>query len=323
MSFSSLLHGQVLRRTRNLAARGRWLLGRATAATRTLPDFIIIGAQKGGTTSLYEYLSQHPDIARALRKEIRFFDEQYNKGLAWYRSFFPTFAKCHHHLRATGQRLQTGEATPEYLFDPLVPERMRGVLPGVKLIVMLRDPVSRAYSHYQHVLRRGREPLSFDESVKQELQQLRSGHDQRDPHQRYGPRTHKMYSYVSRGYYAAQIRAWLRFFEKSQFLFLRSEDFYERPNDVLQRTGSFLGLRAFEWRTSTVFNRGEYDAQIHPAIQRYLRELYRADNKELVQLLGDNFDWDHHSSQRLARQASTRRQLGDVTVPTTNLHAMR
>jgi hypothetical protein len=298
MSLSTLVPSPVLRRSRNLAARGRWLVGRVTAARRTLPDFIIIGAQKGGTTSLYEYLSQHPDVAPALRKEIHFFDEHYNKGLAWYRSFFPTSAAFDQHLRTRGQRLQTGEATPYYLFHPLAPERVHGTLPGAKLIVMLRDPVSRAYSHYQHMRSHGREPLSFSEAVEEEHKRLWSGHHQTVDDPRNGVRSHQLFSYVSRGFYGSQIREWLRLFERSQFLFLKSEDLYARPVEVLERTGKFLGLRSFEWKASRVFNQGRYHAKIEPAMQRYLQELYRAPNRELAQLLGSDFDWDYQLADR-------------------------
>jgi sulfotransferase family protein len=281
MSLSTLLPDPVLRRTRNLAARGQWLVARVTAARRMLPDFMIIGAQKAGTTSLYRYLSQHPDIAPALRKEIHFFDEHYNKGPAWYRSFFPTLAACNQHLRVTGRRLQTGEATPYYLFHPLVPERVRGLLPGAKLIVVLRDPVSRAYSHYQHMRSRGREPLSFCEAVEQEPK-----------------RSHQMFSYVSRGFYASQIREWLRFFPRSQFLFLKSEDLHMRPVEALERAGGFLGLNPFKWTPSTMFNQGRYPLRIEPAMQRYLEELYRPHNRDLAQLLGSDFNWDYQWSER-------------------------
>jgi sulfotransferase family protein len=293
MSLSTLLPDQVLRRTRNLAAHGRLLVGRVTAAMRTLPDFIIIGAQKGGTTSLYAYLSQHPDIARALRKEIHFFNEHYKNGLHWYRSFFPTSAAVDRHLRATGRRLQTGEATPDYLFHPLVPERMHGVLPRAKLIVVLRDPVSRAYSHYQHLRNRGYEPRSFSEAVEGEHNLLLRGHHQTVDDLRNRPRSHLLFGYVPRGFYASGIREWLGFFEMSQFLFLKSEDLFARPLEVLERTERFLGLRPFEWKTSTVFNQGRYDTKIEPAMQRHLQELYVAHNRELAQLLGSDFDWNY------------------------------
>lgn len=126
------------------------------------PDFLIIGAQKGGTTSLYTYLCQHPRVVGASRIEVHFFDLAYDKGWWWYRSHFPV------HVFRRGERIVTGEASPYYIFHPLVPERVRKDLPNVKLVAILRNPVDRAYSHYQHVRRNGREPLSFEEAIERE-----------------------------------------------------------------------------------------------------------------------------------------------------------
>jgi hypothetical protein len=138
------------------------MLGRlATAWGRSGPDFLIIGAQKCGTTSLYNYLLRHPNVAPASKRSIRFFDYEPNwaRGPVWYRSHFP-FTPGRRPL--TGRPL-VGESTPAYLFHPLGGERVQKVAPHAQLIVLLRNPVDRAYSHYHHMRRRGREPLGFEE----------------------------------------------------------------------------------------------------------------------------------------------------------------
>src|SRR6187551_3563074 len=148
---------------RKVVRNAIWTYGRATSRWRPLPDFLVIGAQKAGTTALYAYLRWHPGIAGPSWKEVCFFDRHWWRGEAWYRGQFP--------LRA-GERL-VGEASPSYLFHPLAPERARSLVPGAKLVALLRDPVDRAYSQYQHEVALGREPLSFEDALAAEEERTR------------------------------------------------------------------------------------------------------------------------------------------------------
>src|SRR4051812_46716716 len=137
---------------------------------RASPDFIIIGVQKGGTSSLFEYLKQHPNIKTSVVKEVHYYDSDYKKGMKWYRSFFP--------LNEKNKKIIYGEASPYYFFHPLVPERIYKDNPNIKLILLLRDPVDRAYSHYQMERRKGREKLkSFEEAILKETERIQKGHD--------------------------------------------------------------------------------------------------------------------------------------------------
>jgi|SRR5690242_3518862 len=120
-----------------------------------LPHFLIIGAQRCGTTSLFEYLARHPDVAPPSAKELHFFDSEYHKGDAWYRERFPSLRNG----------FITGEATPYYIFHPHTPTRVRDWNSKVKLIVLLRNPVDRAYSHYHHEVRLGTESLDFETAL--------------------------------------------------------------------------------------------------------------------------------------------------------------
>src|SRR5229473_3108964 len=131
-----------------------------TNPLRLLPDFVIIGTQRGGTTSLYNYLAEHPSIGAASIKEVHFFDtSHYKQGLAWYRAHFPPFVQKYYTQHVQKQAFITGEASPYYLFHPFAARRMANSLPHVKLIVMLRNPVDRAYSHFYHELEGGHETL--------------------------------------------------------------------------------------------------------------------------------------------------------------------
>lgn len=136
-----------------------------TAPLRLLPNFIIIGAQKGGTSSMFSYLKQHPQLQLPDIKEIHFFDNNYQKGSTWYKSHFP--------LIIVKNKL-TGEASPYYLFHPHVPQRVIQLCPKVKLIVMLRNPADRAYSHYMMQNKRKIDPLpTFEEAIDAEESRLR------------------------------------------------------------------------------------------------------------------------------------------------------
>ena len=139
-----------------------------TARLRGLPDFIIIGAMKTGSTSLYGFVVQHPAIAPAATKTLQYFFRNYKFGELWYRSNFPTNLQRYSFYKKTNQKLISGEASPTYLFYPTVPSRMKKILPDVKLIVILRNPVDRAYSHYYHTNRLYGETLSFDKAIKLE-----------------------------------------------------------------------------------------------------------------------------------------------------------
>src|SRR5689334_8975756 len=124
----------------------------STSQLRLLPDFIIIGAQKGGTTSLYNYLIEHPLIKSARRKEVHYFDRNFHKGVSWYKAFFPTSLEKYYAENILKKDFITGEGSPEYLFYPHCAEKAVRVLPQAKIIALLRNPVDRAYSQYRHNL---------------------------------------------------------------------------------------------------------------------------------------------------------------------------
>ncbi len=127
-----------------------------TAPFRVLPDFVVIGAQRSGTTSLYNNLVEHPQIASCIRKEVHYFDAYFERGSYWYRGHFPRAAELRRLARRHGAPVLTGEATPMYLFDPPCRRRLAELVPDAKLLVLLRDPVAREYSQYQvRVVRHG------------------------------------------------------------------------------------------------------------------------------------------------------------------------
>jgi len=251
----------------------------ALPIARKLPDFLIIGAQKGGTTSLYDYLIQHPDISSAFRKEVHFFDKNYDKGISWYTSFFPFREKAG----------ITGEASPFYLYHPLVPKRVKEDLGNIKLIVLLRDPVQRAFSHYKMEKRRGIEKLSFQEALEKEEERLIDGQEKllsgRFSH------NHQFHSYLDRGKYAEQLKRWFEIFPKENFYIAKSEAFFSDPKSTYKEVLNFLGLEPKGDIELTPLNTDKSRTKIPIENKQYLDQYFQKENEKLMKLIGDKFSW--------------------------------
>lgn len=247
-----------------------------TARYRRLPDFVIIGAQRGGTTSLYRNLIEHPDIGSALRKEeVHFLDHNFDKGIHWYLAHFPT----------RGRATMVGEASPYYLFHPAAPERARAVVPRAKFIALLRNPVDRAYSHYQLEVRRGIETLSFEDAIEHERERLSHSDDPSSTGWR-------KYAYVRRGLYAEQLQRWMSIFPREQFLVIKSEAFYEDPEQILHQTFAYLGLRPWVSQELKAYHLAEY-SDMAPATRQRLLSFYEPHNRQLYEFLDRDLGWEH------------------------------
>lgn len=257
-----------------------------TSHDRVLPNYIIIGVQKGGTSSLFRYLLQHPNVVPGFKKEVKFFDGNYQKGLEWYRYNFPLTTQI------SDPHAQTGEASPSYVFHPLVPQRIKEALPNIKLILLLRDPVARAYSHYQGNLRKGQESLSFQEAIEQEQSRLEGERENIIADQKYPMYHYLVYSYLARGVYIDQVKNWFKSFPREQILILRSEDFFNNPPKVFQRVLTFLGLPDWKLDNYDIFNFGRYE-KMDPHMEKKLRTYFYPNNQELYEYLGLNFDWEN------------------------------
>jgi hypothetical protein len=255
-----------------------------TGPLRGLPSALIIGAQRSGTTSLFNYLVQHPDVLAPLGKEIHYFDLHYGRGVRWYRGRFP----YRHRLRRPALTI---DASPYYLVHPLAPRRSAQLLPHVKLVAVLRNPVDRALSHYQHEVRDGRESLSFVEAIDREHERL-AGEEQRllrEPG--YYSHNHHRYSYTHRGRYIEQLRRWVEFFPRSQLLVLQSERLFRDPAAASSAVYDFLGLSPHRLEHYKPFLRGEYERQMPPELRSRLAAYFEPYNRELYQWLGEEFDW--------------------------------
>lgn len=260
----------------------RLALRRLNASRRALPYFLIIGAQKGGTTSLYNDLVQHPQVAGALRKELHYFDINNHRSVNWYRAHFPILGRS--------TRI-TGEASPYYLFHPYASVRIKDLLPDVKLIVMLRNPIDRAWSHYHHEITRGFEKLSFEQAIEAESRRVGDpstiGADSNSD----AACHHRHFSYLARGRYAQQLRRWFEFFPREQMLVLKSEEYFEDPATTYCQLLEFLGLDGLQPVRRRWLKQGGYNNRIDGRLRSKLADYFSAYNSDLYHLLGRDLAW--------------------------------
>lgn len=255
-----------------------------TGPLRGLPELLIIGAQKGGTTSLFNYLAEHPDVLPPFGKEIHYFDLHYARGVTWYRGRFP------YRARLRGGRL-TLDASPYYLVHPQAPQRAASLLPNAKLVALLRNPIDRALSHYQHEVRGGRETLPFAEAIDREADRL-AGEEERlrsDPS--YYSVSHHRHSYLHRGRYVEQLRRWMEHFPRAQLLVLQSERLFQDPAGTSAAVYDFLGLRPHRLERYKTFLQGRYERDLPAGLRARLAGYFEPCNRELYQWLGQDFGW--------------------------------
>jgi hypothetical protein len=277
------------RALRAVAGPARPLYDRLVGRGRTLPDFVILGAMKAGTSSLFAYLGEHPRVMAPPGKEIHFFDLAYRRGPDWYRRHFPRRAEVAAAERRLGASVAIGEATPYYLFHPLAAGRIHGLLPDARLIVLLRDPVARAFSHYRHMIQHGRESLSFADALAAEEARLRAAEAALHGGDPAGAAAHRYHSYRARGLYLEQLLRYRAVYPAQQILVLRSEDMFADPQAALDAALAFLGLDPWRLQDATARNRG-------PALganpcAAALRAFYAPHNRALSDFLGRDMGW--------------------------------
>ncbi|MDQ4094729.1 MAG: sulfotransferase domain-containing protein [Actinomycetota bacterium] len=267
-----------------------------TSSLRAQPDFIVIGGKRCGTTSLFRNLARHPDFVPLFPpaqqiKGAHFFDTNFTKGKTWYRSHFP--------LRATVARRRsdnrvsfTGEASPYYLFHPHAARRARDCVPDAKLIVLLRNPPDRAFSHYRERVRHGVESLSFEEALEAEDVRLAGEEEKLLADETYYSFAHEHLSYFRQGLYADALERWLQFFPRDRFLFLRSEDMFTRPAAAYDEVTTFLGVAALPEDTFERHNWHPGDP-MRASTRAQLATRFADANERLSRLLDMGFPaWD-------------------------------
>lgn len=253
---------------------------RLTAYWRKEPDFLIIGAMKCGTTFLYHYLNEHPEIEMSRIQEVNYFSRHYYRSKWFYRSFFPYKSR----------QMKSGESGIHYIFDPRCPARIKKDLPNAKIILLLRNPIDRAHSHYNQI--HSIDPAdNFEHAI--ELEETRVAHLQEKIANRkfYTSVEYETYSYANRGLYYQQLSKWLEHYKLEELLIIKSEDMYANPNKTLEKVYQHIGVSIEFPQNLKPQNSREYEPMTD-AMRNKLKEFFAKDSEKLKQLLGDNFSWN-------------------------------
>ena len=264
-------------------------------------DFLVVGAQKAGTSSLFSFLSLHPQCGFGSTKEIHYFDTNYEKGETWYHNHFDR-------KKTTDKKYF--EVTPSYIYHPWVPERISAYNNKIKLIVVLRDPIERAYSawnmwriahhekkefylkHFSENPREHRKPYldlfhkddfpSFNEIILDEIEALMKTEKYSTP------------DFVQRGIYAQQLENFYKYFSRDQLLVINSQDLMSSKIQELKRIEQFLGISSFDWPKKKLANnhvRG-YESSVDADSLSVLQKFYKPYNEDLFKLLGTDLGWN-------------------------------
>ena len=281
----------------SLAKRGVRAAGMATASARVLPDYLIVGTKKGGTTSLANWLVQHPGVLRMFPKSQRhksahYFDASFTKSPAWYRSHFPTRRHRDHVADRVGYPPIVGEASPFYMFHPAVPDRVKSMLPDAKIVMLLREPVARAYSHYWDRVSTGFEDApTFEEAIAAEPARLADVEEARFADPAYAHLSFEHHSYLARGRYVEQLARWMPQFGPDQLLVLEFERMKSEPEELFAEVVSFLGLPPCGSVDFRARNERKRQPAMSEATRDSLRDYFRPYNRQLVEMLGRELSW--------------------------------
>ena len=266
-------------------------VGSATADRRRLPSFILVGAQRAGTTSLFRALMSHPLIHSAsYHKGVNYFDVNYERDFSWYQGHFPTVGSLQRRTRGVTGEPITFEASGYYMFHPCAAERIARHLPEVRLLAMLRDPVERAYSAHKHELARGYETEPFERALDLEDARLDGQAERMLAEPGYQSFSHRHHAYVRRGQYAEQLLRLREFFPPDRIHVLESENFFERPEPTYRGVLDFLGLphvlpdRFDRWNARP-------SSPMAEGTRSRLREHFQSHDRALATLLGRDPAW--------------------------------
>lgn len=263
---------------------------------RPAPDFLVIGTKRGGTTSLYNYLLQHPGVLGLFpqsrgKKSTDYFFKEWDRGDKWYRSHFHTELHRERMRRRLGYRPVGGEASPYYMWDPRIAPRVRGLTSGVRAIALVRDPVERAWSHYQERVQNGVEPLGFVDALRAEEGRLEGEPERMAADSSYYSPAWDFYPYRSRGVYQHQLESWAEVFGRENLLVVRSEDMYTDVQKVFSLVCAFLGIPPWEVPRSGTFNARHRSSAMPEEARRELEAYFAPHNRRLEEWLGHHLKW--------------------------------
>ncbi len=274
----------------------------ATAAHRDLPDVVIIGVKRGGTTSLFRDLEAHPSMlalvpsARRLplrenMKGVHYFDTHFDRSVRWYRSHFAARSTRRRVAQATGGAF-TAEASPYYFFQPLAAARANAVLPATtRFVILLRDPVERTVSHWSEQTRNGVETLPLVDALAAEDGRVGSAAERLADGSIDVSHAHEQQSYVGQSFYAASIERWFDTVGRDRVLVHYSEDYYEDPAATVAAITDAIGVPRADSIRGEHRNAAPRPSALDPALDTALTARFRGDVDRLAELVGSRPPW--------------------------------
>ncbi len=258
-----------------------------TSPLRVLPNFFVIGAGRTGTTSLYHYLDQHPSLSKSAYDELGFFDDNFHLGLHWYRSLFPSiFTKFR--IKLQTHFFMTYDVTPSYVRRPWIARRIKKQFPDSKLIIVLRNPVDRTYSHYDLSTKFG-EIRTFEEVIEEDMNDIVTWNDDSKDDNYFATKVEN--SKLARGFYAEQLPVWFELFSKNQILIISSEDLASNTKNIMNDIFQFLNLPKYEILNTKKVNVSKY-SKMNSNTRKKLVTFFKPYNEQLYEFLNSKFDWD-------------------------------
>ena len=246
------------------------------------PSFIIIGPMKTATSALYNYINKHPQVLPCIEKEVHFFSDnnKYSHGKDWYIAHFP--------LIPEGEHFITGEASPGYIVNN-VQTRVFEIFPNIKLIALIRNPVDRAFSHYQHNVKHGFERRGFQDAINSELEVLKSIENPAEAAKKWKWGVHPGYLLI--GFYYYFLKQWLDIFSREQFLIINNQDLFINPSATMKQVFKFLGLPESLEAEYPKYYASSYDP-IKDELRKKLNEIFKPHNQKLEDYLNIDFNWN-------------------------------
>lgn len=232
----------------------------------------------------------HPDVLQPKTKEIHYYDLDFHRGEPWYRAHFPLRKRMDTLREESRTAVLTGESSPYYFSHPQCPSKIKSHIPEARFIVLLRNPIERAYSHFQHNCRLGWETLSFEKAL--EAEEERICEDRRLFKELHDHKGHQFgkFSYRERGKYVESLKRWYALFPPNQFLIIESSRFFGAPEETLASVNTFLGLKDFNYGITLKSNAGEY-SPIEDGLRDKLSRYFDPFNQQLYNLIGQDFGW--------------------------------
>jgi len=259
-----------------------------TGFIRVIPDFLVIGAKRCGTTSLYQHLPEHPCISKSPHDNMGFFNDNFHLGVNWYKSFFPT-TFTRKKIKSKFGDFLAFDVTTKYMEEESTANNVYQTKPNMKIIIILRNPVDRAYSQYHLSVRQTAERRSFEDVVEENMNRLN-----KESHEHYEIKpkfSAKEDNYLKKGLYALQLRYWLKIFPRENILIVSTEEFESNQQIIYNKIFEFLNISKFEVKNTKKMQKGNYPP-IKSETRNLLLDYFRQHNHELFELINMKFDWD-------------------------------